>query len=221
MESNVVPCTNLGFANTATQHTTWLKMKPCQAGWKQTPVCGTHNRSLGEKNMQQTNSANRRLSRRAVLQSAGALVMIPFLQGCVWKLEAQAAGLNTLDASEGLSLLRTMNVRVDDLQTQAAFGNWDDLRRALRLEPFGRLRIAVAAVSAGNSQNDVVKAAKQVRTAVESADITALRASRGQTSVDDVPPRLEDLRSAIANLITLVDTDQDGMKDGSNSSDSE
>lgn len=184
-------------------------------------MCGTHGGSPGERKIQQTNSANRRLSRRAVLQSAGALVMIPFLQSWVCESEAQAAGLSTLDASEGLSLLRTMNVRVDDLQAQAAFGNWDDLRRALRLEPFGRLRVAVAAVSAGNSQKDVVKAAKQVRTAVESADITALRASRGQTSVDDVPPRLEDLRSAIANLITLVDTDHDGTKDGSNSSGSE
>lgn len=156
-----------------------------------------------------SNAPGKRLSRRAVLQSAGALAMIPFLQDWVFGSEAQAAIASALDATEGLLLLRTMNIRVDDLQARATFGDLDELRRALRLEPFGRLRIAVAAVSAGKSQNDIVKAANQVRTAVESADITALRASRGQTSVDNVAPRLEDLRSAITNLITLVDADNE------------
>lgn len=217
MDPNFLPQTTLGFLCTSVQYAPWSTTKIRPSGWKGGAVCKMCGDGPSDANVNGPEAANGRVSRRAMLKTAGALALLPVVQSWMGVKEAQAGVASTLGASEGLMLLRTMSVRVDDLQAQAAFGNLDDLRRALRLEPFGRLRMAVAAVSAGTRRKNVADAAKHVRTAVESADITALRASRGQTSPDNVPPRLEDLRSAIADLVALVDVGDDEAASGSDS----
>lgn len=154
-------------------------------------------------------------TRREVLLHAAITMTVPFVHALARPSEALAVVSGGLDVSEALTILEATKEGVDDLQAAAAFGKLNDLRVALRVEPFRRLRAAVAAVSTARPDSDDVKrAAKQVRATVERADLTALRASRGQAPTEDVPLRLEDLRQAIAALVQLVDADADGGGSG-------
>ncbi|PXF46983.1 hypothetical protein BWQ96_03321 [Gracilariopsis chorda] len=120
----------------------------------------------------------------------------------------RAEALTTV--TEALLELRAVREALETIVDLARDTKYDVLRLQLRAAPLNRIRAAGSVLYRGISdsekRNRAEKAYKEVIQAVERADVTALRVSRGEIE-EDVERLVQDVQKLVGDFIALFESE--------------